>query len=83
MRVESQAHPGDFVFGPRDVPHRYSVGDTGGRLLFIMTPGGFENLVREMGVPAASRSLPEFSEDDFRLGADRRDRPRPRCELLA
>lgn len=37
-----EAHTGDFAVGPRDIPHRYTVGDAGCRMLFIMTPGGFE-----------------------------------------
>lgn len=53
-----QAGPGDYVFGPRNVPHRYTTGDAGCRLLFICTPGGFENLVRDMSTPAESRTLP-------------------------
>jgi mannose-6-phosphate isomerase-like protein (cupin superfamily) len=53
-----EAGPGDVVFGPRGVPHRYSTGPEGCRLLFLMTPGGFEDLVREMSVPAAERTLP-------------------------
>jgi quercetin dioxygenase-like cupin family protein len=52
------AHAGDYVFGPRDIPHRYAVGDAGCRMLFITTPGGFEDLVIAMSVPAASRTLP-------------------------
>jgi mannose-6-phosphate isomerase-like protein (cupin superfamily) len=57
-----EAHAGDYVFGPRDIPHRYSVGDAGCRMLFIMTPGGFEDLVIEMSEPAESRTLPPPSE---------------------
>jgi quercetin dioxygenase-like cupin family protein len=57
-----EAHAGDYVFGPRDVPHRYSVGDAGCRMLFIMTPGGFENLVIDMSEPAGSRTLPPPSD---------------------
>jgi quercetin dioxygenase-like cupin family protein len=56
--VVIEAGPGDYAFGPRDVPHRYDVGPDGCRLLFICTPGGFEDLVREMSVPAESRTLP-------------------------
>ncbi len=52
------AAAGDAVFGPRGVPHRYTVGAKGCRMLFIMTPGGFETLVREMSTPAAARTLP-------------------------
>ena len=56
--------PGDYAFGPRDIPHRYSIGDDGCRMLFICTPGGFENLVRGMSVPAASRTLPPPSDEE-------------------
>ena len=58
------AHAGDYVFGPRDIPHRYTVGDTGCRMLFIMTPGGFEDLVTAMSEPARSRTLPPPSEEE-------------------
>jgi mannose-6-phosphate isomerase-like protein (cupin superfamily) len=56
--------PGDYAFGPRDIPHRYSVGDEGCRMLFICTPGGFENLVRDMSVPAERRTLPPPSQEE-------------------
>ena len=61
------AGAGDVVFGPRDVPHRYTVGDGGCRMLFIMTPGGFEGLVRDMSVPAQRRTLapPSDQEPDW------------------
>ena len=49
---------GDCAFGPRNIPHRYTVGDQGCRMLFICTPGGFERLVRDMSEPAATRTLP-------------------------
>jgi mannose-6-phosphate isomerase-like protein (cupin superfamily) len=59
-----EAHTGDFVFGPRGIPHRYTVGSNGCRLLFIMTPGGFEKLVVEMSQPAESRTLPPPSDEE-------------------
>lgn len=52
------AAQGDYAFGPRDVPHSYRVGPSGCRMLFIVTPAGFEELVRHMSVPAADRTLP-------------------------
>jgi mannose-6-phosphate isomerase-like protein (cupin superfamily) len=52
------AGPGDYAFGRRDIPHRFSVGDAGCQMLFILTPGGLEGLVREMSDPAAARTLP-------------------------
>jgi quercetin dioxygenase-like cupin family protein len=58
------ASAGDVAFGPRGVPHRYDVGDAGCRMLFIVTPGGFENLVREMSVPAQARTLPPPSDEE-------------------
>jgi quercetin dioxygenase-like cupin family protein len=59
-----EAGPGDYAFGPRDIPHRYVVGPDGCRMLFICTPGGFEKLVREMSEPAASRTLPPPSDEE-------------------
>lgn len=62
-----EARPGDFAWGPRDVPHRYTVGPDGCRMLFICTPGGFEDLVREMSVPAQAMTLapPSDAEPDW------------------
>jgi quercetin dioxygenase-like cupin family protein len=61
-RIEASA--GDFALGPRDIPHRYTVGPSGCRMLFICTPGGFEGLVREMSVPAETRTLPPASDEE-------------------
>lgn len=55
---------GDFAFAPRGIPHRYTVGSDGCRMLFILTPGGFEEIVRGMGVPATARTLaPPMQEE--------------------
>jgi hypothetical protein len=48
----------NFVFAPRDVPHRYKVGEAGSRMLLILTPAGFEQLVRATSDPAHRRTLP-------------------------
>jgi quercetin dioxygenase-like cupin family protein len=53
-----EAHAGDYLFGPRDIPHRYTTGPDGCRMLFIFTPGGFEELLRATSRPATSRTLP-------------------------
>lgn len=53
-----EARAGDYAFGPRGIPHRYTVGSAGCRMLFIMTPGGFEDMVIEMSTPAKSLTLP-------------------------
>ncbi len=59
-----EAHAGDYLFGPRDIPHRFTVGSAGCRMLFICTPGGFEELVIAMSEPAASRTLPPPSDEE-------------------
>jgi len=53
------AGPGTSVFMPRGVPHTFRVDGPSARVLGIMTPGGFESLFRELGVPAARRTLPD------------------------
>ena len=57
------AGPGDFAFGPKDVPHRYTVGPAGCRMLFILTPAGFENAILDMSTPARARTLPPATEE--------------------
>jgi quercetin dioxygenase-like cupin family protein len=59
-----EATGGDFAFGPRDIPHRYEVGDAGCRLLFMLTPAGFEDMLMMMSEPAASRTLPPPPEGE-------------------
>ena len=58
------AHAGDYLFGPRGIPHRYAVGSAGCRLLFITTPAGFEDLVIAMSEPAGSRTVPLPSDKE-------------------
>ena len=81
--TEIEAHAGDYALGPRDIPHSYKVGDNGCRMLFICTPGGFENLVVQMSEPAGSRTLPpppEGEPDWERIAAIAKAN---QCELLA
>ena len=59
-----EAHAGDYVFGPREIPHGYTVGSAGCRMLFILTPGGFEDLVIALSEPAGSRTLPPPFEEE-------------------
>ncbi len=76
--------PGDYVFAPRDIPHRYSIGDEGCRFLFICTPGGgFENVVRGMSVPAQRRTLPPPSDEEPDWGHVAAVAEANGCELLA
>jgi mannose-6-phosphate isomerase-like protein (cupin superfamily) len=54
--------PGSFVFGPKDVPHRFTVESGPARLLFILSPGGFEEFVYATSEPAEERTLPPAPE---------------------
>ncbi len=58
-----EARAGDFLLGPRDIPHRYTTGPDGCRMLFIFTPGGFEELLRAISAPAERRTLPPPDRD--------------------
>jgi len=79
--VVVEAGAGDYLFGPRDIPHRFTVGPNGCRMLFICTPGGFENLVTgieqgvhrhhdQLGNTVANKNVIErYALDIFLLGA--------------
>jgi mannose-6-phosphate isomerase-like protein (cupin superfamily) len=59
-----KASPGSFVFGPRGVPHSYRVDSGPARLLFILSPAGFENFIHASSEPAKSRTLPPPPEGE-------------------
>jgi len=58
-----KARPGSFLFGPKDVPHAFTVDSGPARLLFILSPAGMEGAIREMGEPARSLSIPPQPEE--------------------
>ncbi|HLM97106.1 MAG TPA: quercetin 2,3-dioxygenase, partial [Acidimicrobiales bacterium] len=43
---ERTAGAGDFVFGPRDVEHRFRVDSEEAHFLLLLTPAGFEEFTR-------------------------------------
>src|SRR5918992_3735326 len=53
-----KASAGSFVFGPKDVPHTYTVDSGPARLLFLLSPPGFEGFVEAISKPAKARTLP-------------------------
>jgi quercetin dioxygenase-like cupin family protein len=57
-----KAAPGTFVFGPKDVPHTYTVDSGPARLLFLLSPAGFEGFVEAISEPAKARTLPPQTE---------------------
>lgn len=52
------AGPGAWVWSPRGVPHAFRVESERARALVVMTPGGFERMFEEGGVPARESAPP-------------------------
>jgi len=53
-----------LVFLPRAVPHGFVVSDAGpGRTLLITAPGGFDELISDIGTPTTRRTLPSPGGD--------------------
>jgi mannose-6-phosphate isomerase-like protein (cupin superfamily) len=50
--------PGQHGFGPRGIPHRFTVGPDGAHMIWVLTPGGFEDLIEEASVPAEAATVP-------------------------
>ena len=59
-----KAHPGSYLFGPKDVPHAFTVESGPARLLFVFSPAGLEGLIREMGEPARSLTVPPQLDEE-------------------
>jgi hypothetical protein len=43
---------------PRDVPHQFTVGPDGAHMIWVLTPGGFEDFIEEVSVPAEAATVP-------------------------
>ena len=61
---EFVASPGRLVWCPRDVPHAFKVQPGGARALVIVSPGGFERMFEEGGVPVRESAEPPVEEYD-------------------
>jgi hypothetical protein len=44
--------------GPKDIPHRYTVDSGPARILFVLSPAGFEDFIYATSEPAKERTLP-------------------------
>ncbi|MQA05194.1 MAG: cupin domain-containing protein [Streptosporangiales bacterium] len=51
------AEPGSFVYLPRGVPHRYTVGESPAVKLILSVPGGIESYFTDMGSGADAEEL--------------------------
>jgi quercetin dioxygenase-like cupin family protein len=63
------AGPGTTVYMPRGVPHTFRIQSPAATMLGIMVPGAFEQLFRDLSVPADERALPEPGTVPFDLSA--------------
>jgi hypothetical protein len=52
------AGAGSFVYGPRDIPHTFTVSSDQARFLLVTEPAGFENFMRALAVPAERPGIP-------------------------
>lgn len=52
------APAGSFVFGPQNIPHTFVVSSNQSRFLLGTNPGGFENFMATVGVPAERMEIP-------------------------
>jgi quercetin dioxygenase-like cupin family protein len=52
------APAGSFVYGPRDVPHTFSVTSPVARFLLVTEPAGFEGFMRSLSEPARALTVP-------------------------
>jgi len=55
------ATDGSFVYGPRDVPHTFTVTSEEARFPLVIEPAGFEIFLRALSEPAESLTLPPAS----------------------
>jgi quercetin dioxygenase-like cupin family protein len=55
-----RAGPGSLVFLPHGIPHGFHVSQAGpGRIIVVVSPGGFDQFVAAAGQPARDLRLPE------------------------
>jgi quercetin dioxygenase-like cupin family protein len=52
---------GQHAFGPRNIPHRFTVGPDGAHMIWVLTPGGFDDFVADVSVPAEEATIPPAS----------------------
>ena len=52
---------GQHAYGPRDIPHRFTVGPDGARMIWVLAPSGFEDFIADVSVPAETATIPPAS----------------------
>jgi mannose-6-phosphate isomerase-like protein (cupin superfamily) len=52
---------GEHAYGPHGIPHRFTVGPDGARMLWVLAPSGFEDFIEDVSVPAQAPTVPPAS----------------------
>ena len=52
------APAGSFVYGPRGIPHTFTVSSEQARFLLVLEPAGFETFIQVIGEPAQQLTIP-------------------------
>jgi quercetin dioxygenase-like cupin family protein len=76
------AAAGSFVYGPRDVPHTYTVSSDTARFLVVTQPAGFDNFIRSFARPATERVIPPTATESTDVEAMTRVAARYGIEIL-
>lgn len=56
------ANPGEFAYGPKGIPHSFSLVTETAKALLLITPAGIETFFKEFSVPAQSLELPPIPD---------------------
>jgi quercetin dioxygenase-like cupin family protein len=57
------AAAGAFVYGPREIPHTFTVSSEQARFLLVTEPAGFEGFVRACAEPAERQAIPPAASE--------------------
>src|SRR5213080_5100529 len=57
------ATQGSFVYGPRGIPHTFTVTSPQARFLLVAEPAGFERFMRALAEPAQTLTLPPATSE--------------------
>jgi mannose-6-phosphate isomerase-like protein (cupin superfamily) len=69
-----KAGPGDFVYGPREIAHGFTViGERPARMIVMCTPAGFERFIMDQATPLAEAPPSSPDKERMMMLADRHD----------
>jgi quercetin dioxygenase-like cupin family protein len=63
------APAGTFVYGPRDIPHTFTISSEEAKFLLVAEPAGLDGFLRKAGEPARSLTIPPPPEGEPDMAA--------------